>query len=181
MTEYLCVGWISRPHGLKGDVFIRLFSKSTDWLESPGKIGVKVFKAKSGAISDSVDRELHLLSYRARPDGIYACLKESTDRDYAEALVSLAVFVETSHLVASDEEAPFLLEYVGANVVSTVGVALGRVTGLASNGAQDILVIQDGEDVYELPLVFPLVRDFDRERKVVTAEIPEGLRDLNRR
>jgi len=180
MTEYICVGWISRPHGLKGDVFIRLFSKSKDWLDPLGKIGIKQFQAKSGARTQAVDGSLQILSFRERPDGIYAKLKESADRNQAEALVGRAVFIETSQLVAPDEEAPFLLEYVGAEVVSLSGESLGRVTGLASNGAQDLLVIQDGEEVYELPLVFPLVQTFDRDQKVIKAQVPECLRGINR-
>jgi 16S rRNA processing protein RimM len=76
-----------------------------------------------------------------------------TDRDIAARLVGLDLAVERSELPAAPAGSWYWADLIGLEVVSTDGVPLGRVTSLMSNGAQDILVLDDNGAERLIPFV----------------------------
>ena len=68
-----------------------------------------------------------------------------TDRDVAAALLGAEIQVERSALPKLPKGQFYWVDLIGVEVVNTEGVALGKVRDMTSNGAQDVLVLQDGE------------------------------------
>ena len=59
---------------------------------------------------------------------------------------------------------------LGGEVVSTTGAKLGTLTGLTSNGAQDVMIVM-GERERLIPAVSgPIVKTVDRETKQIVVE-----------
>ena len=56
-------------------------------------------------------------------------------------------------ILAANASAGVLFDLVGLAVCNLEGVALGRVESVTSNGAQDVLVIQDGDTERLIPFV----------------------------
>ncbi|MCB0412562.1 MAG: ribosome maturation factor RimM, partial [Bdellovibrionales bacterium] len=63
-------------------------------------------------------------------------------------------------------------------VSSPKGELLGTVVDFSSNGAQDLLVIENSDLRFEAPLVEAYICDMNFEKKALVLDLPEGLIDL---
>ncbi len=71
---------------------------------------------------------------------------------------------------------------VGLSVRDREGAALGHVVDVETSGGQHRLVIETAEDEPLLvPLVRALVPEVDEDAGEIRVDLPEGLRELNRR
>jgi 16S rRNA processing protein RimM len=148
------VGRIGKAHGLAGDVVVHLVSDRTERLD-PGS----VLQSDRGPLTVE----------RARVQGKHHVVRfgGAADRSDAEALRGVVLYAEPLH----DDEALFVHELVGAEVVDREGRVLGVVASLEANPASDLLVLEGGGLV---PTRFIL--GFDRGRRV-SVDIPDGLLD----
>jgi 16S rRNA processing protein RimM len=150
----LSVGRVLRPHGLKGEVVVQL------WTDRTERVAV-------GAVLSSDAGELRVAS--SRPHGRHHLVHFDgiAHRDGAEALRG----VELRAAPLQVEGALWVHELVGARVVTVAGRDVGSVVALEPNPASDLLVLDGGALV---PLRFvvslePGVR--------ITVDIPDGLVD----
>lgn len=154
------VGWVTRVHGVKGDVIVHPLSNIAGRFEE----GLVVTLSKSGKV-----QERTLL--RAKPYGhdLLCHLQGVDTREAAEALKGSAL------LAAPVDYGEDLLihELIGASVIEADGTPRGSVLSVQANPASDLLLTDEDSLI---PLVF--VSNFDRESKVVTVTVPEGLFDL---
>lgn len=159
-SSLLEVGWITRVHGVKGDVIVHPLSNIAGRFEE----GLGMTLSKGGEV-----QERTLL--RAKPYGPdLLCHFQGVDsREAAEALKGSAL------LAAPVDYGDDLLihELIGAAIVEADGTLRGNVVSVQANPAADLLVTDQDSLI---PLVF--VSNFDRESKVVTVTVPEGLFDL---
>ncbi len=178
MSEYYCVGWVSQAHGLKGEVFVRLFHEGADYLESLSSLGLSQDKAQKNLRVQKV--QLHTIKFaKRRPKGLYVLFEGVSDRNQAEALKSQAVFIPTEHLVSQTESEIFLNQLLNTKVSDINKGDLGNVIGFSSNGPQDLLIVSNGSIEFELPYVEAFIQSFDSEKNILYVAIPEGLCELN--
>ena len=74
------------------------------------------------------------------------------DRDTAAVLVGQELSVERDRLPETAEDEYYWTDLTGLEVVNTEGIVLGRVDGLLSTGANDVLVVR-GERERLVPFV----------------------------
>ena len=120
MTEYLRVGFIARPHGLKGAVKL-----------DPLTDDVTRFKGMQEAYlelhGDHVPVRLSVLS--VRPDAVVVHLDGYETVEDAQTLRGGFLFADL----------------IGLSVSDTEGKAYGKVTDVLSTGANDVYVIDGGK------------------------------------
>ncbi len=165
----IAVGYIRQAHGLKGEVFIRLFAGRSDWLEHFDNAQFTHPKLAGDSLQFSVSRA------SPHKDGLIVTLEGVTDRDEAEALVGYQLLVPQDWLISRPGETPFLHELVGFEVIDTQIGSIGRIDSFASNGAQDIFVIKRGEREVLVPFVKPFVEQMDFANKTIRMSLPQGL------
>lgn len=107
--------------------------------------------------------EAHGASLVARPAGI-------TDRDAAARLGGLDVAVARAALPAPAENEVYWADLVGLTVANTAGESLGTIEEVFSNGAHDVLRVQDGDIERLMPYVAAVVRSVDLVARRVTVE-----------
>jgi 16S rRNA processing protein RimM len=84
------------------------------------------------------------------------------DRDRAAALIGAEIQVEREALPKLAAGEFYWIDLIGAKVESVDGAALGVVSDVTSNGAQDVLVLKDGEVERLIPFVMQhIVREVD--------------------
>jgi 16S rRNA processing protein RimM len=84
------------------------------------------------------------------------------DRDVAAGLIGIDIEVEREALPKLREGEFYWVDLIGLRVESLEGAALGVVTDVTSNGAQDVLVTGEGESERMIPVVRPqIVREID--------------------
>lgn len=164
------IGYISKAHGIKGEVFVRLYAGRADWTEAMESIELLL---KSGSkLTYVVD------SHKPHQDGLIVKFKEVPDRNRAEELVGSKAFLPESFFVAASGEKPFLRELLGFEVHSQSGESIGTVKGFTDSGKQQIVEIQKTKGSFLAPFVDQMISNIDYEKKIIVMNLPEGLDEL---
>lgn len=148
------VGRILKPHGLGGEVTVRL---STNHLE----------RLDPGSALEADGRTLVVRSARQHADRWVVGFEGVDDREGADALRGVEL---SAPAVEDDPDGFWVHDLVDAEVLDTGGRSHGRVVEVLANPASDLLVLPSGRLV---PLRF--TRWDDDGRLVVDA--PPGLLD----
>lgn len=154
MPDLLEVGHVTKPHGIRGEVIVRLLTDRTERL-APGS----VLSTGRGPMTVVASRP-HQSDWIVSFEGL-------SDRNAAETMRGLVL----SAPPLADADAVFVHELIGRRLVTSDGVERGEVVAVQENPASDLLVLEDGSLV---PLTFVTAYEPDR----LLAEVPEGLFDL---
>ena len=148
------VGHITKPHGLKGEVIVKLVTNREERV-TPGT----VLSTKRGPMTiTSSSRHQH---------GWIVRFEEIRTREQAEDARGLALSAEPLDLPGE----LWVHELVGAEVVGPDGAALGTCVAVEANPASDLIVLDGGGLI---PLRFVIEHGPGR----VAVDPPAGLLDL---
>ena len=86
---------------------------------------------------------------------VVAELEGITDRDAAFALMGSEILIHRQQLPAAKAGEYYWTDLVELQVVTTAGVNLGKVDHLLETGANDVLVVIDGEIERLIPFLQP--------------------------
>lgn len=90
---------------------------------------------------------------RAQGKGLVATLPDVASRDAAAELIGAEIWVRRSALPRPKRGEYYWFDLEGVDVVTTQGVALGKVSHLFATGANDVMVIRDGLRERMIPFV----------------------------
>ena len=131
----ILVGRIAGPFGIKGE--LRLTSFTEDPL---ALLAYRELRREDGSAA------LTLTGGRlAKPGELVATARESPDRNAAEALKGVRLFVERDALPPAEEDEFYLTDLIGLRAETPDGELLGRVKAVLNHGAGDILEIDPGD------------------------------------
>lgn len=111
-----------------------------------------------------------LAGLRRHGDGIVAKLAGVDDRDASEALGSCYIGAPRDELPAPAQDEYYWADLVGLDVLNLQDEALGRVEALIETGANQVLVVKDGERERLLPFIAQVVREVDLSGKRIRVE-----------
>jgi 16S rRNA processing protein RimM len=171
-ADLLEVGRVEKPHGLKGEVVVKLL---TNMVED---------RTVAGTVFQAGGRSLTVV--RSRPHGRrwLVTFEGIADREGADAIRGLALHAPALSTDGSDpgpqaasahhgaEVVAFVHELIGRRIVDQHGVDHGPVTAVIENPASDLLELGDGRLV---PLTF--YRGADPEAGTISVDVPPGLLD----
>jgi 16S rRNA processing protein RimM len=181
MTEErnrVCLGIVGAPHGVRGAVRVKTYT------DAPGAI------AGYGPLEDERGErrfELQVVG-PAKGDGmVIAKLSGVGDRDKAEALRGLRLYLPRAALPATAEDEFYHADLVGLAALLQDGTPLGRVIAVHDFGAGDMLEIARAGDEGRAgqPVLVPFTRSavpvVDIAGGTVVLDPPAGLFDPPRR
>ena len=123
-------------------------------LESWTEPRMQIFRYQPWILkSAGSEREISGCRGREQGKGMIATLPGVADREQATALIGTEIWVLRSALPASKPGEYYWTDLEGMEVSTVEGVSLGRVSHLFATGANDVLVVQDGERERMLPFV----------------------------
>lgn len=108
-------------------------------------------------------REIEVTQWEVHGRAVVAKLRGVEDRDAAARLRGSEVAVPRESLPPAAEGEFYWSDLVGLAVLNSVGEALGMVSEVFSNGAQDVLRVQDGATVRLIPFVPAYVQEVQLE------------------
>ena len=176
-AEPVVIARIGRPHGLRGEVTVRLHTDEPELRLAVGAVLPTEADPGSG-----VPRSLTVRSTRVH-NGIWLlAFDEVPDRTGAESLRGTRLLLppDAPRVAApADPDAFAEADLVGLPVLDPAGTRLGEVVGLEVGAAQDRLVVRlsDGRQG-EVPFVAALVPEVDLAGGRVVVDAPAGLFDL---
>ena len=125
------LGQFGAPHGLKGEVRLKTYT------QDPFSI------ADYGPLQSEDGRHFELSDLRPAKEVLIAKVKGVTDRNAAERLTNLKLYVERDVLGEAEEDDEFFhADLVGLGVEDETGMALGHVQALYDFGAGDMVEIK---------------------------------------
>ena len=153
-SELLEIGHVTKPHGIRGEVIVRLTTDRSERLDV-------------GSVLASDRGDLVVLASRPHQRDWIVAFEGVADRNQAETMRGLVLRAEP----LDDPDALWVHELVGSVVVEADGTERGSVTAVEVNPASDLLVLDDGHLV---PLRFVTATEPGR----VTVDVPAGLFDV---
>ena len=131
MADRVCVAQIGAAHGVRGEVRLRSFTQEPSDVTSYGPL-----ESEDGA------RRFEIEALRPAKDHFVARLKGVADRDAAEALTNIRLYVPRDRLPPTEDDETFYhADLIGLAAVTEGGAPLGTVTAVHNFGAGDVIEI----------------------------------------
>ncbi len=162
---YLSVGFLRRPHGVRGEIIMDLH---TDFPERLRK-GRKLFVGEE-------HKPLSVEQVRAHGNGVLIKFKTIETPEDAGQLRNQWVYAAMKDLPPLPEGQHYQHELLGMNVVDENGNPLGALSEIMETGANDVYVVKDdsGKELL-LPNIPSVVLDLDFDRRIMKVHLLEGL------
>ncbi|GAB3268905.1 ribosome maturation factor RimM [Chitinimonas naiadis] len=107
---------------------------------------------------------------QSQPKALNVRLAGIDDRDVAFAMKGMTIAVPRSQMPDADEGEYYWADLIGLAVVNLQGESLGVVDSLLSTGANDVLVVKDGQTERLLPFVGAVIVEVDQSARVIKVD-----------
>lgn len=162
------LGSISTAHGIRGEVVLRTYTGDPEAIGSYGplsdKDGKRTFKFKS---------------VRATPKGVIVRIEGVNDRNAAEALRGVDLYVDRAKLPEPDEKEYYHADLAGLAVRDASGADIGWIVTVANFGAGDLLEVRfkDVKQTEYVPFTDACVPEVNVEAGYAVIVLPELVGD----
>lgn len=106
---------------------------------------------------------------------------EIKNKNDAQTIMGGKVYIRRDILGNMSEEEFYSDDLIDMDVVTNKGEVLGKVTDIMETAAHDIIVINEDENEIMIPSVEEFVLEINFETRKITVDIPDSLRDLNKK
>jgi 16S rRNA processing protein RimM len=164
-AKRLCVGIVTGPHGIRGAVRVKSFTADPADLAAYGPVSDETGSRRFGLRVVGTLKGVVLVEF----DGV-------ADRNAAEALKGLRLYVDRGQLPPPDEDEFYHADLIGLSARLQDGTTLGTITGLYDFGAGESVEITGakGETVL-VPFTKAAVPAIDLGAGTLTIVPPDGL------
>jgi len=173
---HLVVGFIARPHGVKGEVFVRTLTDHPGGIYSPGVVLLPGGRGDQGPDPDAPP--LRIEEVRGVPDGFLVLFGGMRDRNDADRLRGLYLHARLEDLAPLEEGEVFHWQLNGMRVETRDGIPVGTVRGVYELAPSDLLEVQTDKGTVLIPFHADVVVEVHPEEGRLVVDPPEGLLDL---
>lgn len=164
-TEYVIVGKITGPYGIRG--WVRVYS-FTDPVSNI--LNYKPWYIKRAEQSNSDWKKVDLIEGKPHGKGIVVNLETVSDRNQAELMHGYDIAVLKSQIPEAEEGEYYWRDLIGLRVLTLDDVDLGKVDSLMETGANDVLVVK-GDRERLIPFVMDEhIKQIDLDAGVVRVD-----------
>lgn len=142
--QYIVVGEISGVFGIKGWVKVYSFTEPRENI-----LNYSPWVLRKGSELKSVE----VLDGGLQGKAVVASLSGITDRDMAASLGGYEIVIDSALLPKPEEGEYYWRDLIGLKVETEQGVALGVVDYLLETGANDVLVVKEGDKERLIPFL----------------------------
>jgi len=162
---YLSIGFLRRPHGLRGEIIMDLH---TDFPERM-KRGRKLF------VGDE-HKPLTLESVREHGKGLLVKFKDIDTTESAGMFRNQWVFIKAKDAPPLPAGQIYQYVLIGFKVVDENGNPLGELVEILETGANDVYIVRDdsGKEIL-LPAIPSVILDLDAGARLMRVHLLEGL------
>lgn len=167
--EYLLLGRILRPHGVRGELKIQV---ATDYPERIAELETVYIASDMNAENP---RPYAVQAARLHQGYVLLTIKGIASRNDADKLRGSYVMVNVADAVPLDEDEFYLYELIGMQVVTEDGQELGAIAEVMETGANDVYIVRSDTGTILLPAHEETVIEYDFDARTVTMRLPDGL------
>jgi 16S rRNA processing protein RimM len=164
------IGFLAKPHGVAGEVLIRLLPELAGAEPEPSWLFVDV----SGGL---VPFEVHSARLRGE-EGLLLGLDTITSDEKARRYQGAEVYIDPRELGANENEDLTLNALIGYNVVDKTFGPIGIITAIHDIKQNPLIEIDFNGTEVLIPLQDDFIVSLDKETRLLLVKTPEGLIDL---
>ena len=131
MADRICVAQIGGAHGIRGEVKLKSFTADPMAVKDYGPL-----LSEDGAV------QIEIETVRPAKGHLVARLRGIIDRNAAERLTNLKLFIPRDRLPPADADEFYHVDLVGLAAETAAGTRLGTIVAVHDFGAGDILELQ---------------------------------------
>lgn len=171
-SSALLLGRIGAAHGIKGEVRVNSHTQDPLAIASYGPLQ-----------TDRKGLTVEFAKARISKNVLIATLKGVTDRNQAELLNGVSLYIERDQLPQTDEDEFYYSDLIGLEVRLENASVLGTILGIENYGADDLLDIKlsNSEKTTYLPFTKAVVPTVRVSEGYVIAVPPSGWLDDTKR
>ena len=158
LSEYLMIGEITKPQGVRGEVKVRPCTCDPDRFE-----GLETVYVKKGDTWAPISITVNRLA----PDAVFMNIEGVSDRDQAEKLRGTLLYIDRAHAVELDEDSTFLTDLYGLRGQVDDGRDLGEIVDVMQPGGNDVYVFKGPLGEVLVPALKSVVLAVDLEAGVM--------------
>ena len=167
--DFLVIGEVLRPHGVHGEVRVRVLTENREQLLDLEY----VYLADSP--SDKRRIRLDLNSVRFNKAFALLSLAGCSSREDADRLRSKIVMIDHEQIAPLEGDQYYLFQLIGLQVVCD-GTQIGNVKEVLQTGANDVYIVDSpAHGDLLLPAHDETIVGIDFESQVITMSLPDGL------
>lgn len=167
MTEYLMIGEVLKPQGIKGEVKIKPYAANHDdfrrW---------KTLYIKQGNVYAPVKVKCN----RVHEGFVYAMLGECASMEDAEKYRAVQLYVDRAHANPLEDDEVYISDLIGCEGIDETGKSIGELVDVLQHGVVDVYVFRGkGKSLMApaLKAVFPTVDVAGKRISVVREKLDE--------
>lgn len=166
MVEQVCVAAIAGAYGVRGEVRLKSFTAEAEAIADYAPL-----------CTEDGSQSFAVTITRAIKNGLAVSLSGITNKEQADALKGVQLFVPRDRLPDLEDDEFYYTDLVNLEVRDTGGTVLGRVKAVQNHGATDLLEIHaPGQTATVLlPFTKEVVPTVDISAGRIIADPPEGL------
>jgi 16S rRNA processing protein RimM len=170
--EWVPLAEVARPHGVRGELRLKLFNRDSDALLESDEVLVR--------LPNGEEHEVSVDGARRADQAILLKLHSIDDRSQADEIRGALICVKRDALPSLGDGEFYICDILDARVVVSSGELhgeLGTVREVRSYPSVDALVVKttDGGKDYEIPLVSAFVESVDSVAGLVTLITVDGI------
>ena len=167
MQEYLMIGTVLKPQGIRGEVKIRPYAARVEMFSSWKNLYLE---------DHGVYSPVSVKFSRIHDGFVYAFLSNCASADDAERFRGRDLYIDRAHAAVPEDGAVYIADLIGCEAVDESGVSVGTLTDVLQYGSVDTWVFRTSSGTMMAPAllsVFPEVDPAARRIQVCAEKLQE--------
>ena len=160
--EYLLLGEIVRPQGIRGEVKVKHYTDDPERFYDLENVFLKRGDSYEPAV---------VTKARVQGDDVYLAIEGVEDRNEAEKLRGVQLWVDRENAVELGEDEVFIADILGAKAYDTKGNEIGVLKDVLTPGGVDVFVFKTKKGTLMMPALKTVILEMDAdEGKIILDE-----------
>jgi 16S rRNA processing protein RimM len=168
MSGRIAVGVIRKPHGVRGEASVEL------WTDSPDRFN-ELTAVTLVSPDETSTREARIEAARAHGDRVLVKFDGIESPEAVDPFRNWTIEIPESEARELEENEYFLHDLVGLTLIDAEGREQGKVVEVYEGGGGILLQVQRGDRTFDVPFAAEICTKVDLASKTMLVKLPEGI------
>ena len=158
--QYVRIGLINKPQGIKGEVKITVLSDDKNRFDNLSDVFIE---------QDGMYSPMKIRSSQRRMEYVYAFFEGIDERNQAEKLRNAYICVDHENVLTLPKDSYYIFDLIGCEIFLENGDYLGKLKDVLTNSSTDIYNVQGNNKSQDfmIPVLKKLLVDVDIKSKKI--------------
>lgn len=167
--EISAIGYISKPHGIKGEMSVAFEKTNFDEDETPHFI----FEM------DGIFVPFFIENFRFKSDTTALYKFESIEtEEQAREYTGKTIYIKNEFLLEEEEEES-IQQFIGFEVIDKNAGSLGTIKQVDESTQNTLFIVDGDREELLIPATDYYITDIDEHNQIIYMDLPEGLVDMD--